>query len=244
MSSLDNITSVGTVGTVMDYILKKIEKENLKPNSKLESERDLAKTLGVSRSSVREAIERLTALGYLETIERVGTFISSKHLEGKGSKGNTIDLIQIAPILDLMEVRMILESNFIPLVVQRHNERDIMKLNEILDKLKSKLNNSFCSPDTFFNDSFELHKIDLDFHYTLAKSTHNLVIIELMKVIINRIKNNKQFFIESGKETIHKDIQTFEQLIKSIQKGDTGKAIALYNEHLNLVIDEIKKRHQ
>ena len=128
-----------------------------------------------------------------------------------------------------MEVRYILESNFVDLAVLRAEEKDLQKLSNLLKKMKSKN-----------TTEIDYYKYDLDFHYLIAKSTHNVVIVELMKVIMDRIQSNSELFIESGKQTMEKDIALFESIIENIKLKNVEKTKELYNKHLKSVTETIK----
>lgn len=220
----------GTSEIIIKHLISQIESGTMPIGSKLESERELAKVLQVSRSSLREAIRQLNVLGYLDTVNKIGTFVSSKYIDNQKSDPGLKDFIKLAPVLDLMEVRYILESNFIEIAAKRAETSDINKLKELMIKMKTKI-----------VDELDFYKYDLDFHYLIAKSTHNVVIVELMKVIINRMKSNKEFFIASSKQTMEKDISLFEQIIENIEFKNVEKAKVLYHEHLSSVIDFINE---
>lgn len=209
---------------VENYIKNEIKEKRLKPGSKLPSERELSKMLNVSRTSVREAIKALITIGYLETYERKGTFLSENYKNDKSENLELKNFFNKVPIFDLMEVRIILENNFIPLAVERAEQEDIMKLENALKKMKNSENNI---GEFFYGD--------LEFHYTLGETTHNTVIIELMKIIRDRIIREKAQFMAAGVETREKTIQVFEEIIKSIKMKDVGKAQKLYISHLNHV---------
>ena len=60
---------------VVEQILNKLKTGDLTPGGQLPSQRELAYLLGVGRSSVREAINALTVMGYLDVHQGKGTFI-------------------------------------------------------------------------------------------------------------------------------------------------------------------------
>jgi GntR family transcriptional repressor for pyruvate dehydrogenase complex len=62
---------------VAEQIINKIAGGELAPGSRLPAQRDLARMLGVGRSSVREAINALVVMGYLEPLQGKGTFIKA-----------------------------------------------------------------------------------------------------------------------------------------------------------------------
>jgi len=69
------IKKESTLEVIVQQIKNQIKKGILKPGEKLPSERKLSDLLGVSRASVREAIQALAFSGYLEVIQGKGTYI-------------------------------------------------------------------------------------------------------------------------------------------------------------------------
>jgi GntR family transcriptional repressor for pyruvate dehydrogenase complex len=215
---------------IAEHIKDEIELGKLKPGDKLPSERELVKELSVSRSSVREAIKYLSTMGYLDSIKRKGTFVSRKYIENKYANAQLNNFLKVAPIFDLMEVRMFLENQFIVLAVKRANNADLEKMKNVLVKMKKVRD----------NDSFL--KSDLEFHLTLAESTHNVVIVELMKVIIKRIYDNVEEFIASSSETRKSTLDTFTKIVFYIEEKNIEEAELLYRNHLYLVDDSLKNQ--
>lgn len=223
------VENSSTTNMIVQSIIKRIEENNLQEGDKLESERELSKKLKVSRSSIREAIRSLHAMGYVETIEKIGTFISSKYLEF--NNGNeTEDLLRLAPIMELMEVRYLLETSFINLASERATDSDIHKLKQIVQKIESTIDNEY-----------DYYMLDLEFHLQIAKSTHNSLINDLMNIIVNRIKSNEEYFITSGKSTKIDDIQIFKDIIYNMEIGNSSVATNLYIQHLSSVTDTIRR---
>lgn len=214
---------------ITEYIKNDIELGILKPSEKLPSERDLVKKFGVSRSSIREAIKSLTVMGYVEPIKRKGTFVSKKYIDNQYANCQLKKTFDAAPIFDLMEVRIILEEKFIPLAVRRANNENIDKLNKAIEKLKK-------------SDSlYDFFKADQEFHYALAEATNNSIIIEIMKVILNRINCNDYAFITTGSQTKENTIRAFTKIVHHIINKNTEEATLLYHNHLYLVDDVLKK---
>ena len=91
------------VRSLLDYI----EREHLKAGDKLESERELARILGISRPSLREAIQVLQAQGRLMVKHGVGVFILD---EVTGEKMKDAYMAQRHTIEELFQMREILEA--------------------------------------------------------------------------------------------------------------------------------------
>ncbi len=218
-----------TTENIKKHFIKEIENGSISIGQKLDSERQLSKEFKVSRSTIREAIRELNALGYLDTVNKVGTYVCSKYLETATDESSLKKFIDLAPIIDLMEVRYILESNFVDLAVHRAEESDLQKISNLVKKMKTK---NISETDYY--------KYDLEFHYLIAKSTHNVVIVELMKVIRDRIQSNRELFIESGKQTMEKDIALFESIVENMKLKNVKETKKLYDEHLRTVTATIK----
>ena len=78
MKTIDKGSRIPLYYQLMDIIIEKIEKDNLKENDKLPSERELCDTYDISRSTVRQAIQELEKEGYIYRIHGKGTFVSPK----------------------------------------------------------------------------------------------------------------------------------------------------------------------
>jgi GntR family transcriptional regulator, transcriptional repressor for pyruvate dehydrogenase complex len=94
----------------IEEIKAKIARGELSPGQRLPTERDLAADLGLSRSSMREAIRALTALGVLEARHGAGVFVTRLEpgdlLE---TFGVVAEMSRGSTLLHLIQVRKILE---------------------------------------------------------------------------------------------------------------------------------------
>lgn len=214
---------------IAESIKNDIELEILKPGDKLASERELVKKFQVSRSSIREAVKRLTTMGYIESLERKGNYVSTKYLDNKYANTQLNKLLKTAPIFDLMEVRLFLEENFIVLAIQRATEEDFNKMKAVIERMKHS------------EDLSIFLLADMDFHLALAEATHNVVIIELMKIIIKRVSDNEEYFLATGLRTRLNTIKSFERLVDNLINKNLDEAKRIHYEHLHLVKDTLDK---
>ncbi|GAF94726.1 unnamed protein product, partial [marine sediment metagenome] len=166
--SFTTIKRESTLEVIVQQIKDQIKKGILKPGEKLPSERELASLLGVSRTSVREAIKALSFSGYLEVIQGKGTYVlemSTKYDEivnfFSGFSNYSLDY--------LMEARIMLEGEFARLAALNASQEEIDLIEKIFNEIDS-------SEDL---NSFVVK--DLEFHLTIAKATHNPFMDGLMK---------------------------------------------------------------
>ncbi len=133
------------------------------------SERELAAAFDVSHTSVRETLNRLTAMGFLEQKQGRGTFVSLPAPEEKNAlvvamKGKAL------PIQDLFEVRIGLECNATYLAAERATEKDIYLLEQSITTLKQSTEEGIMNAEA-----------DVSFHMAIAYVTNNSLHIQIMR---------------------------------------------------------------
>ena len=140
---------------------------------KLPSEVELCRSLGVGRSSLREAMKSLSFVGVVEVHPGEGTFVArgpSKFLE----KIITHGILQNAKDLtDLLEARITLEPELAALCAQRVNEEELSDLNGLLVQMERAL------PD----DTERFSELDLRFHLAIAKASKNRALSACLQAI-------------------------------------------------------------
>jgi DNA-binding FadR family transcriptional regulator len=148
------------------------EENRFSIGDKLPNENDLASELGVSRSTLREAIKILTTNGMLEIRRGKGTFVTS----------NTIisseDLGEIASGLDdLFEMRLMFEPDCAYLATERATDDEIATICYYGEEIEKKI---LSGEDRTFEEQ--------KFHESIANATHNSFVKQFMPIIFNAIK--------------------------------------------------------
>jgi GntR family transcriptional repressor for pyruvate dehydrogenase complex len=105
---------------VFDQLRELIFRGDYQPGQKIMTERELAKRLNVSRNSVREAINKLVTLRFLEQRQGQGTFVRSMDEAVKIPLATVMET-QDASLIDLLEMRMGIECTAASLAAQRAN---------------------------------------------------------------------------------------------------------------------------
>ncbi len=164
---------------------KRILEGSLKPGDRLPSERDFSAELGVSRPTLREAIQKLISKGLLDTRHGGGTFVTDRldaHFVDPWQ-----EMLSGHPLLhsDLLEFRQMLESHAASLAAERATNVDI----ERLDTLYANLDSVYAS-----NDVKACIDADVAFHQAIAEAAHNVLIghmtASLMRVIHGHVSIN------------------------------------------------------
>ncbi|MBZ4643786.1 MAG: GntR family transcriptional regulator, transcriptional repressor for pyruvate dehydrogenase complex [Deferribacteres bacterium] len=204
----------------------------LKPGEKLPPERELAASIGVSRPSLREALQKLEAKGFLEQIQGDGTYVKSAtsdsfdgFLEEFAKKDNAI--------FDLMEVRRILETWAAYTAAERATDKEIAQMQEYLNEMKDA------------KDYGQIGYIpDANFHSTISYATHNVLLIHIMNNIYEWIEK-VSFEVRSRMYTDEKSHEElFNQHSAIFNAIREGKPLAAYNAmnlHMDYIVKELNK---
>jgi len=220
--SFETIKRESTLEVIVQQIKDQIKKGILKPGEKLPSERKLGDLLGVSRASVREAIQALAFSGYLEVIQGKGTYI----LEVATKYDEIVNFFSEFSnySLDyLMEARIMLEGEFARLAALNANQKEIDKIEYIFSEIVNHVD-----VNTFFVK-------DLEFHLAVADATHNPIMSGMMKIIVEMIYKETHKIIEMSRNTKEKTIKTTRKLIQAIKQGNAKQAKKLMCEHITHV---------
>lgn len=126
-----------TVTAIKDLILA----EHLKPGDPMPTEAELVDRLGVSRSSVREAVRTLVALDILEVRHGTGTFVGQLSLrplvEGMVFRGVLLPGDDLSVLREVVEVRRGLDLSLAPRVVERLSGSETDDLRDCVEQMKA-----------------------------------------------------------------------------------------------------------
>lgn len=157
---------------IVERIREFITSGELQPGDRLPSERDMAERLQVSRASVREAFSALEMLGLLEIRTGEGTYIRQVNIESVMSSLTWVLYMEKDAVLELLEVRKILEVQVAALAAQRANPEDLQNIEEALKQMYQDLQNVRLGEHA-----------DERFHFAIAQATHNKILIHLMSAL-------------------------------------------------------------
>lgn len=214
-SYLKSLRKESVVQSVINVLTDAIRSKELQPGDKIPPEPELAESLGVARSSVREAIKILTYLGVLESKRSEGTFVCD------GYKESMIDPMVYGILLNqdsfenLMELREMTEAGMMRLAIEHHEDRELDELESILGEMKNALELKENRVDTFF-------EVDNRFHDKIAEMGKNPMADKINKVVRSLTHavryQTVSAMILSGKSD--KLLDTHVQLFNAIRERD------------------------
>lgn len=129
LSTVDTSTLVDKVEAKLVGLL---QKKSLKVGDTIPKELELAETLGVSRTVIREALLRLRMMGLIESKKKRGSVITSPDLLGMMSKSMNPHILDQGTLKEIFEMRLVLEIGMADLIFRRITKEDIEELREIV----------------------------------------------------------------------------------------------------------------
>lgn len=147
------------------------------PGDKLPPERELAEMFGVSRPSVREALNILASSGLVMSYQGGGTVVMSLVEPPAGNPLSELIKGEQERALDVIEVRKCMEAWTSYYAAQRALPEDLRKLEKLVGEMERNLDGMMPSQD-----------IDANFHIVIAQATHNVVWLHLMQSIFDAMR--------------------------------------------------------
>ena len=183
--------------------------KNLEPGDKLPSERMLSEKFEVSRSNVREAIQKLEFYGLLKSRPQSGTFVANIGVTALNGMIEDILRLNEPDFKSLVETRILLELKTSSLAAKRRTEEDLVQLKEALQAYKTKVLNG--------GDAVQE---DLLFHLAIAKASGNSSMNTFMLIITPEIIKNFEKYHVCDKGLAQEGIAEHEEIYDAILKQD------------------------
>jgi GntR family transcriptional regulator, transcriptional repressor for pyruvate dehydrogenase complex len=221
------MNQVGPSQKAFDFIVEQIRLKNWKPGNKIMSEMELCAELNISRVSVRQALDQLSAVGLLVKKHGSGTYVS------KLEAGNAIDslipliLIEKKELLMLLEFRLYFESSNIEIFIDNATDKDISALKETYRVMVENEKN----PEAFYFADFRFHSI-------IAEGTGNIFISKISGILTGILKSHQAHLYESVGPNI--GLNFHRKLLEAIEEKDKDMAQLLMKRHIQKTIDQYK----
>ncbi|MDI4643878.1 FadR/GntR family transcriptional regulator [Cohnella hashimotonis] len=214
---------------VSRHIRQQLERGELVPGQKLPSLEKLAEAYGVGRSTIREAISALKAMGWLDVRHGGGTYVA-KSLPGEAT-GSLFDLSQGAEaVMEILEVRKILERGTAELAALKRGEDDLARLREILARMERALRE---------DDAEGGERADLAFHQAIAAASGNPVLNQLMDSISQRLSETigrtRELWFYQEQAEASRLLEEHRGIYEAIETRDSERASERIGLHLSKV---------
>lgn len=218
-----NIKSGKMSAGIANQILGRIEDGSLKPGDKLPTEPELVSSFGVSRTTLREGMQRLLMINAIEIRPGSGTFVRDIKKENILKIPGLKTVRDRKRLAEVIELRKIIEAGIIELAIDKASDTDIEKLRQCIKSHEKGMVHQNLPVEG-----------DTKFHKNLADATHNQTIVDFYDDIYLLILNSVAQ-IRDYKKEYKKSLEHHRKIFKAFESKDKDTAIEIMKEHLDWV---------
>jgi GntR family transcriptional repressor for pyruvate dehydrogenase complex len=219
---------------VSEVVSKEIQEmilSKLNSGDKLPSETELASMYGVSRSSIREALQALESIGIVEK-RNGGTYVTSSPKDCLVEPLSLMIQMNFARLSDVLDMRRLLEIEAVRLAALNAGKDDIRNLENLVWLMQR--------PDLSREEFIEL---DIQFHYAIAEATGNNVLYQLIKDIIAVISKLLNRVCSMANDVPEITIPLHKKTLEGIKTKNVDLALAGMVEHLENSEDSVREEY-
>jgi GntR family transcriptional repressor for pyruvate dehydrogenase complex len=151
-----------------EYIVSR----GLRPGEKLPAERELMESLRVGRSSLREAVKALRAVGAIDVVAGGGMYVGRGGTSALAKPLSWAVFFNAQSIRQVIEARRILETELAALAAARVTDEEIEELRETVARMER----AGADHDAYLT-------ADVDFHLVLARAAHNDILYYALEML-------------------------------------------------------------
>jgi len=222
--------------TLVDQVEEKLreyfKEQELMPGDRIPREVELAESLGVARSVLREALSRLRMLGLIDSRSRRGMVLTEPDLLGGFERVVDPRILSRKKVLEILELRIMIEIGIADFIFNNVTDNDIRELEKIVNK------------HTVFENNVFLPEDDYEFHAKLFEISKNKTVVQFQKIIrpvYEFIRENfKDFFDPFIKTTSRDELVSHKHLFELIKAGELDEYRKAMRKHLELYIHFIQ----
>lgn len=188
------VSQNSVVEVVIERIKEAILSRDLGPGDYLPTEMELVTNLGVSKTSVREAIKMLQALGVVEVKRGRGTRIRENLGDNLMSPLIYQLLLARGTTQEIIDFRMMFEEAYTIMAMERATVEDIERIKETIVDLEAAI-----------AENRQTAREDLAFHFEILQSTHNPLIIRVGETIMELFRQSIGYSVRHHPEVALRD---------------------------------------
>jgi len=213
--------------TVAQQLLEAIKE--LPAGTRMPSERELTKRLEVGRSTVREALNGLALLGFVEIRHGQGAFVLDRQ-EPQAEPGSLEAALERGVTRDFIEARLTVEVEVARLAAERRSDEDLEQLLDALAEQERLLS----------GDVDDLLDVAANFNVVLAEAAHNEVLVALVQSFVALMleRGPKIYALDGFREW---DLAEHRGLFDAIRERDADRAAELMRTHINALADHYRR---
>ena len=203
--------------------------EELKPGDLLPPERELVQMLGVSRSSVRDAIRSLELMGLLEPRQGIGTVVRDRGEVPANPLAAALQNQQ-KTVGELLEVRQMIEPALASRAALHATPAELADMEKILVRQAEMVRRGELAIDE-----------DSEFHYLIALASDNGVVLKVVDILMDLLRSTRERSLQvEGRQK--KSLAGHRRILAALKRGDSAAAEAAMRRHLQEIEDIVLQK--
>jgi DNA-binding FadR family transcriptional regulator len=225
------IVKINAGQEIVDQIIANIMAGTWVPGTKLPSEKELGQLFAVSRVPVRDALNKLRAMGVVTTRQGEGTFVAT--LSPGMFMNSLLPLLMLNAknMMDVLQFRRIIEPESAALAAINADPSDLKRIKNTLDEMKR-----------IGRPGIEFSTADALFHLDIARGTKNSMIFNASNVVKDLLVHYYRKIVDL--RGIEGALHYHPMIYQAILDRNSNKAREIMTEHVMTTIDDIAKIYQ
>ncbi len=207
---------------VVDHVRALVSSGELKPGDRLPPERELARSLKISRSSLRAGIGFLAAMGVLKSRHGAGTFVATGPPALDSSSLTVLGALHGFLPWQMFEARLTIEASVACLAAERATHEHITELAEEVAEMYASIDDP---------QEYLIH--DVRFHRTIARASGNPILGALMETITANLYETRRSTVDNSQD-LKESAEMHREIYRAIRSHNPEGARQAMERHLNL----------
>ena len=213
---------------MIEEIIAMIKRGELNEGDKLPNQYDFAAELGVSRPSLREALNQLTQAGVVEQKPGAGTILKIGDPDLWSTNETPPLLSDTKATLELIQARTEIEPVAIKLAVDNMTEDDLEIITASINRMEEHYKNG---------DTESYMKEDVNFHYLISKTSHNRFILQMIVNLKRLMDQQWQESFDKLEGMVENSIEHHRKIYDALKSRNRDAAVTELRKH----IEDIEK---
>jgi GntR family transcriptional repressor for pyruvate dehydrogenase complex len=212
---------------VFSQIRELIKDGRFKARDQLPSERELAETFKVSRTSVREALRALESQGLIVSRTGMGNFVVDLPVESLVGPLARLLIDEKKALADVFEMRKLIEPHIAALAAQRATRNDVAQLKRIVAKQIDAVSSGMTGVEA-----------DAEFHFTIGRATRNQALQKLVSGLMELLSRSREDSLQTELRR-NRSVDAHRRIIAAIERHDKNRARGEMLRHIEQVEESV-----
>ncbi|TSB47276.1 FadR/GntR family transcriptional regulator [Alkalicoccobacillus porphyridii] len=230
---INPVTKTTMSQNIVQQLMELIINGTLARGDKLPSEKQLMEMFGVGRSTLREAIRALVALGLVEVRVPEGTFVAESFGDFFTKHLDLMSKISYENILELVEARVKLEAVLAEMAAEKSSDEDHVKLDRVIERMRDS------------SDHALFLELDLEFHRLIADMARNTFLTEVLQIssVVTKVWMVKVIEGYSIRQKLIDQHIAVAEAIKAKHPTKAKEAMSTHLDTINQLLIEYKQKN-